>query len=129
MDGAKTPPPEVLSETDLLVFKQGNERRILSVGRIALITGDRDYTRVIAVDGRQYLDTRRMLDWQRLLPAKHFQLLDRSTIINLGEVAGYRQTESGGVVTLRNAETPVTVGRAAFKRLDECLESRSGTPW
>ncbi|MET0263045.1 MAG: LytTR family DNA-binding domain-containing protein [Rariglobus sp.] len=107
---------------DLLVFKQGGERRVLAVGKIAWITGDRDYTRVLTADGKEYLDTRRMRDWQQILPARFFQLIDRSTIINLGEIAAYRPTPSGGRVSMRNSTVEMVIGPAAFKRLEECLD-------
>lgn len=109
---------------DLLVFKQGNERRVLPVSKIVWITGGRDYTRVVTADGKEYLDTRRMRDWQAILPPKLFQLLDRSTIVNLGEIASYRPTHGGAQVMTRNGNSATAIGAAAFKRLEECLENR-----
>ena len=120
--------PEMLATGDLLVFKLGTERRVLTVERIAWISGDRDYTRVVAFDGKEYLDNRRMRDWQQILPAKLFRVLDRSTIVNINEVAAYRPTINGGQVTMRNATAGMLIGHAAFKRLEECLDrSRSET--
>lgn len=115
-----------LETDDLLVFKQGGERRVLPVGRIAVIQGDRDYTKVIMIDGREYLDTRRMLDWQEILPGRLFRSLDRSTIVNITEVSSYRQTKTGGLLNLRNSASPFDVGHQGFKRLEECFDSRPG---
>lgn len=113
--------PAALDLSDLLVFKKGAERYLISVESIASIRGDRDYTLVIAADGREYLDDRRMRDWQATLPAKYFPLLDRSTIVNLTEVASYHPTNEGGVLNWRNSQTPFEIGRVAFKRLEECM--------
>ncbi len=123
-DSLRAAAPPKLDGDDLLIFRRGDVRHILSVGRIAVITGDGDYTRIIASDGREYLDGRRIRDWQATLPTE-FQLLDRSTIVNLGEVAAYRPSPTGGIVILRNASARWPIGHAAFKRLEETL-LRSG---
>lgn len=115
--------PPKLDADDLLIFRQGEVRHILPVARIAVITGDGDYTRIVAVDGREYLDSRRIRDWHATLPSE-FQLLDRSTIFNLAEVSAYRPSPEGGVVILRNAPAPWPIGPTAFKRLEETLLRR-----
>lgn len=112
-----------LDPEDLLVFRQGNERRVFEVGRIVAIVGDRDYTRVMASPGLECLDERRMRDWQALLPPKFFQLLDRSTILNLRQVTSYRQTASGGNVVMLNYPKSLSIGVTAFKRLETTLNS------
>ncbi|AHF92340.1 response regulator of the LytR/AlgR family [Opitutaceae bacterium TAV1] len=116
--------PSPLDLDDLLAFRYGDERRIMEVSRIATISGDRDYSKVVTSDGREYLDNRRLRDWQRLLPPKRFQMLDRSTIINLAEVVSWRETDEGGELTLRNARRPFPIGHAALRRLEEFLGSR-----
>lgn len=115
----------VLDPTDLLVFRQGNERRVIEAGRIVAIVGDRDYTRVLTAPDMECLDERRMRDWQKLLPPKMFQLLDRSTILNLRQIASYRQTSEGGIVVLRNYPSPLRIGVTAFRRLEGILHARS----
>ena len=115
-----------LDLTDLLVFKKGTERYLVAVESIAAICGDRDYTQVITAEGREYLDDRRMRDWQDLLPGKYFPALDRSTIVNLGEVASYHPTSEGGSLTWRNSPKPLEIGKAAFKRLEECMRHGVG---
>ncbi|CAN5563837.1 LytTR family DNA-binding domain-containing protein [soil metagenome] len=110
-----------LDLTDLLVFKKGAERYLVAVESIAAICGDRDYTQVVTAEGKEYLDDRRMRDWQTLLPGKYFPALDRSTIVNLGEVASYHPTSEGGALNWRNSPKPLEIGKAAFKRLEECM--------
>ncbi|AHF93434.1 response regulator of the LytR/AlgR family [Opitutaceae bacterium TAV1] len=123
-DDADEAPVRRLELDDLLAFRQGDERRILEVGRIAAIAGEGDYSRVIAADGREYLDNRRLRDWQRLLPARRFQTLDRSTIINLAEVVSWRQNDDGARVTLRNSAHPFPIGHLALRRLEKHADLR-----
>lgn len=113
-----------LAPSDLLVFKQGSERRVFEVERILAIVGSRDYTRILAAPSLEYLDDRRMRDWQELLPAQFFQTVDRSTILNIRQISSYRQTSDGGMVVLRNHPTPLPIGPTAFKRLEAILHYR-----
>lgn len=113
--------PMAVELADLLVFKKGSERFLVAVDKIASIRGDGDYTQVVITDGREFLDDRRMREWQEILPAKHFPTLDRSTIVRLAEVASYQPTAEGGILVWRNSPTPLAIGRAAFKRLEECF--------
>lgn len=115
-----------LDLTDLLVFKKGAERYLVTVESIAAICGDRDYTQVVTSEGKEYLDDRRMRDWQALLPGKYFPSLDRSTIVNLAEVASYHPTSEGGALNWRNSPKPLEIGKAAFKRLEECMHRGAG---
>lgn len=108
----------MLALDDLIAFKSGNERRIVSVDRIATIVGDGDYSRVLVSEGKEYLDNRRLRDWQQVLPEKYFQALDRSTIVNLAEVSSFRPTGEGGELNFRNVGRSFPIGRAALRRLE-----------
>ncbi len=114
-------PARPLDLADLLVFRLGDERRVVEVERILAIMGNRDYTRILASPRMDCLDQRRLRDWQELLPAPTFQMLDRSTILNLRQIDSYRQTPEGGVVTLRNHPAPILIGAVAFKRLEALM--------
>jgi len=109
---------------DLLVFRQGDERRVIAVERISAVCGDGDYTRVLTSEGPEYLDDRRMRDWQAMLPPKLFRALDRSTIVNLAQVSSYRQNGEGGALTLHNISQPLEIGRSAFRRLEEFMHRK-----
>jgi len=116
-------PGKRLEIDDLVVFKQGVERRVIPVGKIAWISGDRDYTRVVTADGKEYLDARRMREWQQILPPKQFHPIDRSTIVNLNEIASYRPMPCGGRIAIRNASVELTIGSVAYRRLESCFGS------
>jgi two-component system LytT family response regulator len=82
--------------SDMQLFKEGTTLHVVPVSAILAITGERIYSRVIVLDNPEYLHNRPLREWRDLLPEKMFQPLDRSTIVNLGEVRSVSEADKPG---------------------------------
>jgi len=110
--------PARLDPLDVQMFKSPDGLDVIPVSHILAITGERIYSRVLVQGGRDYLHNRSLREWKELLPEKHFQSLDRSTLVNIHEV---KNISSDGVILFRNSKGVVTVGETAMKALREML--------
>lgn len=114
--------PGRLAIDDIHLFKRKDGLDAVPVSEIALITGERIYSKVHLRDQREYLHNRPLREWIDLLPENIFRALDRSTIVNLREIRGINEDRSGGYeLTFRTTGFTVPVKKAAMKRLRELL--------
>jgi two-component system, LytTR family, response regulator len=72
-----------LEYEDRLFIESGERSRFLKVASIKCISADGDYTHVFTDDGRKYLVTKPLKEWEDRLPEKYFVRIHRSTVINL----------------------------------------------
>lgn len=105
------------------VYRSGTPRHSIALDTVAAVLGDGDYTRVYS-GAREYLDKRRLREWQELLEGRAFEQLDRSTLVQLGQVVSWQPMGRGGVLTLRQTTMPLELGRTAFLRFNELIGER-----
>ncbi len=112
-----------LHPDDVQLFKESGTLYVVPVSHILAVTGERIYTRVLVKDGRDFLHNRPLREWRELLPERQFKTLDRSTIINLGEVktVATEAGRQGSEVLFRSGGRPVFIGEAAVKALRSFL--------
>lgn len=120
--GAQSETPR-LEPADMQMFMASDGMQLVPVEQIQAIVGDRIYTRVLVRDGREFLHNRPLREWRRLLPEKTFKTLDRSTIVNLREIASV--SEAGGCscrqVGFRDSMHKLCLGETALKALRELV--------
>lgn len=56
--------------------------KFILINNIVFIEASRDYTNLILSDGKSYLTSRPMLEWEERLPTDNFRRVHRSYIVN-----------------------------------------------
>jgi two-component system LytT family response regulator len=105
------------------VSRSGGPKHMIVLENIAAVLGDRDYSRVLS-GSHEHLDRRGLGEWQQLLADLPFVELDRSTILRLDQVVSWNNYGMGALLTLRNASSPLEIGRTAFRRFRELLAAQ-----
>ncbi len=115
--------PARLDSADVQLFKQPDGVDVIQVSQILAITGERIYSRVIVMEGQEYLHNRSLREWKEILPEKQFKALDRSTIVNIREVRNVCEGSlaSGYLVSFRKSSRTLTIGDVAMKALRELI--------
>lgn len=80
------PAAAALELDDHLFLTEGRAARFVRVRAILCIRGAGDYSEVTLPDGKQFLSSRPLKDWETRLPAKTFVRVHRTAIVNLDHV-------------------------------------------
>ena len=94
-----------------LTASAGKETRLVLVDEVAYFRADHKYTTVVTAEGEALLRTpiRELLG---MLDPAHFKQIHRSTIVNLGAIAGITRDDSGrGTVRLKSRPETLTVSQ------------------
>jgi len=78
---------------------------------IIMISSQGNYTLVHLRDGRQILELKSLLLWEKQLPKEHFVRIYRGTLINVSEIERLDRRRGEWNVWLRNRPDPLIVGR------------------
>ncbi len=105
------------------LFVQINNKTIpLNISDIAAINAERQYTTIIASDGKSYLLRKSIAKWEESLPEKKFLRIHRSTIINIDYLVKMETWfNSGFLVYLKNIDKPFVISRRYSTKLREKL--------
>ena len=105
-----------------IAVRNGNTSHILHPEHILLISADGNYTAVLDSNSAQHLCSRRMRDWNELLPKDLFVSLDRSTIVNWKEIASFSRTIGlKSKLVFRNGQY-TEIGATALQRLQTLFQ-------
>lgn len=108
----------ILEYDDHLFIEIGERSRFLKVGSIKCICADGDYTHVFTDDGKKYLVTKPLKEWEERLPVKYFVRIHRSTIVNLEFIEKVETWFSRSYqIHLREMKEPLTVSRRYASQL------------
>ena len=106
-----------LSYTDSVFLHIDGAPRLLKLASIACIQAAGDYTRLIGATAPIGTVLKPMKEWERLLPERQFQRIERSTIVNCEQVARIEPFFGGSYqVYLRNAAQPLVMSRRYARR-------------
>jgi len=107
-----------LDYEDRLFIEIGERSRFLKISSIKYISADGDYTRVFTDDGKKYLVTKPLKEWEDRLPERHFVRIHRSTIVNLEFIEKVETWFSRSYqIYLREMKEPLTASRRYTTRL------------
>jgi two-component system LytT family response regulator len=108
---------------DVLFLRTSTGSVAVTVPDIAFIEAERNFSHVHATGGRRVMVYRTLGQWEDRLPNDLFCRVDRSLILNLSRVEKLR---SAGLnltnLHLQGIQSPVPIGRSAYKRLRSILE-------
>jgi len=104
------PHPECLDESSLVWVRDGDTINVIKLQDVVRLQASGDYTELRLSDGRSFLSTRSLSEWQTCLPST-FMRVHRSTIVSLAAIVKLERAGGGYVALLHNDREPVAVSR------------------
>ncbi|MFH0761246.1 MAG: LytTR family DNA-binding domain-containing protein [Bacteroidota bacterium] len=103
---------------DRLLITAGSSLNFIKISSIEAITAVGDYSLIRTDNGKEFLDSKTMSEWEQRLPENHFLRINRSAIINFDAIEKTEQKSSNLVlVTLKGFSEPIRVSRLYYKKL------------
>ncbi|EIQ01321.1 response regulator of the LytR/AlgR family [Opitutaceae bacterium TAV1] len=131
--GGPAAAPAPLTMQDRIPLKDARTVTVAEVGRITAIRAVGAYSRVLLRDHPPVTVLRGISEWERMLPAGHFLRVDRSLILQVPLVRAIRTvSRDESLLTVEGLPGPLTIGRAASRRLRRGVPSPGGSagfPW
>lgn len=110
------------SLTRVFVHRSGSARHNLALETVSAVLAEGNYSRVLC-GSRDYPDHRRLREWEKLLADFPLQRLDRSTLLRMDHIESLEPRGAGAIVSLVQSPQRVELGRTAYERLREILDS------
>ena len=115
------PPLPRLEWSDQVFIKSGLSGWFMGVKDILFITADRNYTHVVAADGRKAMVRETMANWTGRLPERFFAQVDRASLVNIRRVSRTSIRFRSAKVQFADANVTLDLGRSAAARLRAAL--------
>ena len=119
-------PLPMLQGDDQVFIKTGLSGSFVGVNDILLISADRNYTHLVAADGRKLMVRETLGSWMMRLPPNMFVQVDRATIVNLGRVSRTSIKDRNAKVHFSGGNATLELGRSAAARLKTALRQAAG---
>lgn len=104
--------PLPLEYSDSIFLQAQKSPRFVKLSSLVSIRAEGDYTSLVATSGALGVVPTSMREWERLLPAKHFCRIHRSTIINCEQVVHVEKWFNDSYrVHLRHVDQPLVMSR------------------
>ncbi len=84
------------------------------IGNIIRLQADDNYTRVFTVSGKQYLISRPLIDFERILPEGIFVRTHKSFMINIHHLKDYSYEDGGTAVLRDGVKVPVSKRKNSY---------------
>ncbi|MFH0842763.1 MAG: response regulator transcription factor [Bacteroidota bacterium] len=110
--------PTKYKDSDRLLLSCGNFLNFVKVSTIATITAAGDYTLIRTGNGKEFIDSKTMTEWENRLPENHFLRINRSTIINFDAIEETEQVSVNLVlITVKGISQTFRISRSYFKKI------------
>jgi two-component system LytT family response regulator len=104
--------------TDRLLVTCGSFLNFIKVSSIATITAAGDYSLIRTSDGKEFIDSKTMSEWEERLPENHFLRINRSTIINFDAIEKTEQKSINLIqINVRGITEPFRISRLYYKKI------------
>ncbi len=106
--------------TDRLLLPCGNFLNFIKISTITTIIAAGDYTLIRTGNGKEFIDSKTMTEWENRLPGNHFLRINRSTIINFDAIEKTEQLSVNLVlITVKGLSQPFRISRSYYKKIRE----------
>lgn len=117
-DVTEKPPASRLNYDDRLLVMHKNAVNFIKISTITAVCASREYSYIHSSDGKVYLSSTSISDWENRLPDKNFIRIHRSTIINFDFIVKIDHHVTGTAeVILQGFSEPLDISRNYFKKL------------
>jgi two-component system LytT family response regulator len=112
--------PVKLNYDDRLMVMHRNIVNFIKINSISAICASREYSYIRTIDGKEYLTSNNISQWENRLPDHNFCRIHRSTIINFDYIVKLSHNISGtGEVELKGSLQLYNISRIYFKKIKQ----------
>jgi two-component system LytT family response regulator len=109
-----------LNYDDRLMVMHRNSVNFIKINSISSICASREYSYIHTIDGKEYLTSNNISQWENRLPDQYFCRIHRSTIINFDYIVKISHNISGtGEVELKGSLQLYNISRIYFKKIKQ----------
>jgi two-component system, LytTR family, response regulator len=109
-----------LNYDDRLMVMHRNIVNFIKINSISAICASREYSYIRTTDGKEYLTSNNISQWENRLPDQNFCRIHRSTIINFDHIVKISHNISGtGEVVLQGSFQLYNISRNYFKKIKQ----------
>ena len=109
-----------LNYDDRLMVMHRNIVNFIKINSISAICASREYSYIRTIDGKEYLTSNNISQWENRLPDQYFCRIHRSTIINFDYIVKISHNISGtGEVVLQGSLQLYNISRIYFKKIKQ----------
>ena len=107
-----------LDYDDRLMVMHRNIVNFITIKSITVICSSREYSYMRTIDGKEYLTSHNISQWENRLPDQNFCRIHRSTIINFDYIVKVTHNISGtGEVVLQGSLQSYNISRNYYKKI------------
>jgi two-component system LytT family response regulator len=97
-----------------------HKKSVIKINSIISINASREYSYVYTVEGKEYLTSKSISEWDNKLPDQNFCRVHRSTIINFDFINKINHQVTGTAeVFMQGLSEPLRISRNYFRKLKE----------
>jgi len=90
----------------------------IKISEVAVIKSSGDYTEIILTDGKTYLETKSMNQWEQVLPDNQFCRVSRFHIINFDYVSKIeKSTTMPALLYIDGIDEPIKISKSYYHRI------------
>lgn len=109
-----------LNYEDRLMVLHKKSVNFIKINMIASINASREYSYLHTIEGKEYLTSKSINEWENRLPDQYFCRIHRSTIINFDYIIKINHNSNGTAgVLIQGTSEPLNISRNYFKKLKE----------
>ena len=113
----KLPAPK-LNYDDRLMVMHKNSVNFIKINSISTVCASREYSYIHTIEGKVYLTSTSITEWENRLPDMNFIRIHRSTIINFDYIVKINHNITGAAeVILQGFTEPLIISRNYFRKL------------
>jgi len=109
-----------LKYDDRVMVSTRNSIHFIEIKNIIVIEASGDYTFVQTSEGKRYLTTKSMQEWEKRLPDQHFMRIHRSYIVNFSFIEKTdKHAHHTALIFLKGLKDPVKISRSYYKKIKD----------
>jgi two-component system LytT family response regulator len=103
---------------DKILVTKGEYIHFIQIDQIVIIKAARDYSLVLTCEGKDYLVSKTMNEWDHRLPEQIFCRVSRSMIVNIEKTEkSIKEYDGTALLYLTGISEPLKVSRSYFKKI------------
>jgi len=103
---------------DRLLVTCGSYLNFIKINSIVTIMAAGDYSLIRTGDGKEFIDSKTMSQWEYRLPENNFVRINRSTIVNFNAIEKTEQRSVNLVlITVKGIQEPFRISRLYYKKI------------
>ncbi len=107
-----------LQHNDRFLISTIDSMNFIKLSEIVFIKSSGDYTELRLSDGKTYLESRSMLQWEECLPENHFCRISRFYIVNFDYISEIKKSFTiPGLLFIKGIADPFKISKSFFQQI------------